>query len=121
MRFKMSREVVKIGILMIHVIIIIRANALGSSRSRSNAPGSSPARLSARGKSRSGLSARRRLLTVGVEVPSRMRVAGGAVSYQICARSLSGLTIGSPGLQPKASAKAGILESGPMVRNSGGA
>jgi hypothetical protein len=52
----------------------------------------------------------------------RQTRGGGATdSYQIWARSLSGRTIGSPGLQLNASAKAGMFDSGPIVRNCGGA
>lgn len=46
---------------------------------------------------------------------------GGDANYQICARWLSGRTIGSPGLHPKAWANAGMLERGPIVRNFCGA
>jgi hypothetical protein len=41
-----------------------------------------------------------------VERGNRMAAEGAGANYQICALSLSGRTIGSPGLQPKASANA---------------
>lgn len=103
----------------------------------------SPARESASGKSLEGPSEHRRPgkphLTVvdpaakveATEVPGPMvgrgrRTAaaedgGPRPSYQIWARWASGRTIGSPALQPKAFANAGIFERGPLVRNFGGA
>lgn len=42
-------------------------------------------------------------------------------AYQICGTSSGGRTIGSPGLQLKAFAKAGVFERGPMARHLSGA
>jgi hypothetical protein len=96
-----------------------RSSGLRTSRGRSSGPGKSPGRSNGRGKSHAESSAQLRI--GAASAPGRTTVEGADANYQICARSFSGRTIGSPGLHPNASAKAGILDSGPMVRNSGGA